>query len=327
MEADTTHDCIYVTAGWGIHDERWFEALKAIGRKPRVVSHTNQTDEILKQQVNDVANASGLRRPVLAGPLHSITKLLSEADVELIGLSWGYDLIHLHEQEQDISWLTRLRSLIVDSASNGQIAGAAGLPESRITFLPWGIELERFPFNGGDRRLPIVLTLRAHESMYRVDDVLRAFALIKDAEPAATLVVGHSGSQTDELKKLSKDLEIHERTSFIGSVTEEELVPLLHRASAYVSASEVDGTSVTLLQAMACGAPVIATDIPGNRAWVEEGVTGSVFPVGDVPALATTLLTTIRQCPTDATRNARAQVEVEADWARNLVRLQQAMEI
>jgi glycosyltransferase involved in cell wall biosynthesis len=48
-----------------------------------------------------------------------------------------------------------------------------------------------------------------------------------------------------------------------------------------VSASEVDGTSVTLLQAMACGTPVVVSDIDGNRGWVTEGKTGRLFRTGD----------------------------------------------
>ena len=123
-----------------------------------------------------------------------------------------------------------------------------------------------------------------------------------------------------------RELGIADRTRFLGSVPEHDLVPLLGRAACYVTASEVDGTSVTLLQAMACGTPVIASDTPGTLGWIDDGTTGFTFPTGDIDALAVLIDQVNHRYPTEVVQRARGLVEREADWHANLTRLRGAMD-
>ena len=337
-----THDCVYATSGWGIHDERWISALLEIGRTPYVVSLGRDAEDALelRQQVLEAATRSGAKFPVLAGPLHNVTRPLADLPIPVIGLSWGYDLADLHAQGTGLDWMKHLHGLIVDSEANRAIAVNSGFDPERITFLPWGVDLAKFPFHapwidafrlGVPPHAPLVLSLRAHEPIYRVADVIHAFAAVPrrhDVDedfPDPYLIIGHEGSLTSELKALVAELDIKHRTRFIGSVPEHDLVPLLGRASCYVTASQVDGTSVTLLQAMACGTPVVASDTPGNRGWVEEGVTGYLFPVGDIEALTEILKKVTSRYPTEVVHEARALVEREADWHANIARLRMAL--
>jgi glycosyltransferase involved in cell wall biosynthesis len=95
-------------------------------------------------------------------------------------------------------------------------------------------------------------------------------------------------------------------------------------ADVYVSASEVDGTSVSLLEAMASRRAVVVSDIAGNREWVEPGRNGVLFPVGDAALLARALLD-VAALPDAARRGwgeqGRSQVLLRADWERNAARL------
>ena len=338
-----THDCVYATSGWGIHDERWVSALLEIGRTPHVVSlGRDATDALeLRDAVREAATVDGVLVPTLAGPLHAVTRPLCDLPIPVVGLSWGYDLSDMHDEGQDLSWLASLKGLIVDSDANRAIAEAAGVESTKVTFLPWGVDLERFPFHapwidafqlGVPPHAPLVLSLRAHEPIYRVADIIRAFAMVPRRNdvhedfPDPYLIIGHSGSLTGDLKALVKELDIDQRTRFIGSVPEHELVPLLGRSSCYVTASRVDGTSVTLLQAMACGTPVVASDTPGNQGWVVDGETGYLFPTGDVEALARILIEVTARYPQAMVERARRLVEGKADWHANLVRLHTALE-
>src|SRR5204863_3303946 len=94
-------------------------------------------------------------------------------------------------------------------------------------------------------------------------------------------------------------------------------------ADIYVSASHIDGSSVTLLEAMASGLPAITSDIPGNAEWVEPGTSGVMFPDGDASALAQALTDLAPDSERMAAmgRRGRAIVEARADWARNRSRL------
>jgi glycosyltransferase involved in cell wall biosynthesis len=97
----------------------------------------------------------------------------------------------------------------------------------------------------------------------------------------------------------------------------------------YVSASHCDGSSVSLLEAMACGLPAFVSDIPGNREWVEDGVAGRWFDPNDVAALETLM----REAPErtaelqQSGRRGRAVVEARADWRRNAPALLHAYEM
>lgn len=334
-----SHDCVYATAGWGIHDERWAAGLREIGLAPRVISLGRDAHDAAGLRAHVLA-AAGDTLPVLAGPLDSVTHELVELPIKLVGLSWGYDLVELDAHGQDLHWLASLNGLIVDSRANEAIASAAGLNAGRITFLPWGVDLEDFPFRdspegasipGVPDDAPLVLSLRAHEALYRVDDIVVAFAQMTSHEEGrgpindAHLIIGHAGSLTDALRAQVTELGMADRVHFIGSIPETRLAPLLRRADCYVTAARVDGTSVTLLQAMASGTPVIASESAGNRGWIEDGVSGTTFPIGDTAALAAAMQRTLRDAPTQSTHRARLLVEQEADWHANLVRLRDAM--
>lgn len=339
-QVSDSHDCVYSTSGWGVHDERWIAGLLEVGYTPFVVSLGRDAEDALDLRERVAAAAAG-GLPVLAGPLDSVASSLIGLDVPLVGLSWGYDLTQPAEQGADLSWLTGLDGLIVDSSWNRQVAQDAGVPEERITYLPWGVDLATFTFHGPwidafllgvPPHAPLVVSFRAHEPIYRVGEILEAFARVPrrldvhEDFPDPYLIIGHEGSLTDSLRRRAGELGIADRVRFIGRVAESDLVPLLGRAACYVSASEVDGTSVTLLQAMACGTPVIASDTPGNRDWVVDQETGFTFPTGDVEALAQVLIRVTAHYPIAVVERARRLVQDRADWRANLPRLRAALE-
>jgi len=326
--------CVYATSGWGIHDDRWTDALRYVGFYPQIIrlgiDASDPND--LRHRVDESASPD---TPVLAGPLESVASHLIGLDAPVIGLSWGFDLHTM----VDNSWLLRLHRLIVDSEATMRIATDAGVSSQAITFLPWGVDVNRFKPDGPHADLTrwgvrksgrTVLSLRAHEPLYRVGDIVEAFALASKEEADLHLLVGHSGSLTDGLRAQARELGIAERTHFIGSIPEADLPDLFRAADVYVSASEVDGTSVTLLQAMACGTPVVASDTAGNRPWVRSGETGSLFATGDTLSLAHQLVAALDEAlpvRSELTHNARALVKDQADWNANVWRLRQALEV
>jgi glycosyltransferase involved in cell wall biosynthesis len=321
-------DCAYVTHGWGIHDERWVQALRDLGHDP--VVHSVTDTHVIADIRADLISTPEM--PVLAGPLDSVTRHLAGIRNRLVGLSWGFDLHELRAKD-DLAWLAQLDGLIVDSEATRQIAEAAGAGPQGITFLPWGIDLRLFSIEGPrasstDVGLPparrFVLSLRAHEPRYRVAEIVDAFAPVAGRQADIDLVIGHAGSLTEALRQRVAELDLDARVVFIGSVPEPALAPLLRGCAAYVSASEVDGTSVTLLQAMACGAPLAVSATPGNLGWVEDDVTGFTFTVGNPNELAQAL-TRALDAPASVVERAVDVVRRDADWGRNIFRLDAAL--
>jgi glycosyltransferase involved in cell wall biosynthesis len=324
--------CLYVTSGWSVHDERWVSALQRVGFDPTVFSlgRDASTLDELRALVVEAALSS---TPVLAGPLTTITRSLVGVDAHLVGLSWGFDLYEL-EAVGALGWLTQLNGLIVDSQATQAIAEQAGVAPTKITMLPWGVDLDQFTPDGPKADVThygipadaqVILSARAHEPLYRVADVINGFSLIADQLPQAHLLITHQGSLTSELERLATDLGISTKVHFIGKVDEADLPAIMRASSCYVSATSVDGTSVTLLQAMACGVPVVVSDCPGNLGWVTDNVTGRTFPVADTENLGSTLLETLSSSEPDLRLAALNSVKKRADWHRNLGRLRNAL--
>ena len=319
---------IYASASNGVHDRRWVEALRACGFEVTVLSASGDLRA-------SVAAFQPLSAPVLAGPLNSVTKSLVGLSRPVIGLSWGYDLQQGHSQAvplEAMAWLSGLDGLVVDSPITRDLAIALGLGSERVVLIPWGVDLELFTpdgpavsaaAHGFAHGSQVVLSLRTHDTIYRTSDVIEAFARAALADPALMLVLGGDGPLTPAHRARVDELGLAPRVRFIGRVDESELPALLRGADLYVTASETDGTSVTLLQAMACGVPVIASRNPGNATWVREGETGQLFDVGDVKELAA-LMVSGRTNP-DVIDTALRLVRSEGDWTGNRMRLLQVI--
>jgi glycosyltransferase involved in cell wall biosynthesis len=329
--------CTYVTRDWNVHDIRWATALADLGFDVTTLSlHRDNLNEGTLREA--LAPGTGA---ILAGPLDSVAHLLVSTGFTethypspVIGLSWGFDLIEMQQQGADLTWLSDLSGLIVDSVETARIAESVGVETSRITLIPWGVDLDTFSPLGPrstpeDFNLPreaqLIVTLRAHEPRYRNADVIDAFTSVAQHDASCALLIGHSGSQTSELEDLVTERGLTDRVRFLGTLAEADLPPLLRAAVVYVTASEVDGTSVTLLQAMACGTPVVASDTAGNRAWVVPQETGRLFRTGDPKTLAEALAEALDpSTAADTTRmatRARMLVEENADWSANRSRL------
>jgi L-malate glycosyltransferase len=164
-----------------------------------------------------------------------------------------------------------------------------------------------------------VLCNRSWEPRYGVDCVARAFTLAVRRVPGMTLLLLGDGSEAPGIKATLAEGAMAERVQFGGRVSQEELPDRYRMADLYVSASHIDGSSVSLMEALACGTPALVSDIPANREWVEEGFNGWLFPDGDAEALADRLVETWgrrAELPVYG-RRARETAERKADWAEN----------
>ena len=81
-----------------------------------------------------------------------------------------------------------------------------------------------------------------------------------------------------------------DRVEFGGRVSQADLPRWYRKSDLYVSPSHVDGSSVSLMEALACGLPALVSDIPANKEWVQEDRNGWLFPDGDADALAEKIL-------------------------------------
>lgn len=285
---------------------------------------------------------------ILAGPLQRSAFLVALAGFRpLISMSWGYDLIQ--DANRSAWWrratrytLKRSTVMVGDCSTIRRLAASFGMLNERIVTFPWGIDLKHFsprddlptaqdpaiisePFT--------ILSTRSWESIYGVDLIARAFVQAAAQRPELRLVMLGSGSQASRLRQIFGERRFGQDAQpsviFPGQVKYTDLPRFYRQADLYVSASHSDGASISLLEAMACGTPVLVSDIPGNREWVSEGQQGWLFPDGDVEALANALVRAVdrRALLPEMGQAARQLAEQRADWDRNFPHLLQAFEL
>lgn len=114
--------------------------------------------------------------------------------------------------------------------------------------------------------------------------LLRAVAFLRAERPVRLLLLGEGPARGD-LERLRDELCLQDSVRLIGAVSDP--LPYFRRAAAVALTSHYEGFGVVLVEAMACGTPVISTDCPGGPAEIlENGRLGPLVPVGDAEALA-----------------------------------------
>jgi glycosyltransferase involved in cell wall biosynthesis len=279
-----------------------------------------------------------------AGPIQSCALLGALSGFRpLVSMSWGSDLLKDAERNALYRWATRYtlsRSdvLVGDCAPVRRAAIQYGMPDERIVTFPWGVDLEHFQpageqqsFDGVAAQEPpfTLLSTRIWEPLLGVDLIAQAFTQAARQRPDLRLVLLGNGSLAGQLRQTFGQAGVSEQVICPGQVGLDSLPRYYRAADLYVTASHSDGTSISLLEAMACGKPALVSDIPGNREWVTEGEQGWLFPDGDASALEQGILRAMDQPErlAEMGRNARRLAEQRADWDKNFLKLLDAYKL
>jgi glycosyltransferase involved in cell wall biosynthesis len=105
----------------------------------------------------------------------------------------------------------------------------------------------------------------------------------------ARLLIAGKGDDEPRLRQRTSRLGLGDAVSFLGFVSEEEKRTLFRRSWVHLLTSPKEGWGITVLEAAACGTPTVASDAPGLRDSVRDGVTGLLVPHGDVDRLTAAL--------------------------------------
>jgi len=117
-----------------------------------------------------------------------------------------------------------------------------------------------------------------------IEVIIQAMALVKNKVPAAVLAIAGHGKNAEDLKSLVKKLKLENNVKFLGTLNKIKLAKLYQAAKAFVIMSTSEVQSMTILQALACGLPVIGAQARGIQECVKDN--GFLVPVGDDKALA-----------------------------------------
>lgn len=317
---------LYVSRTTGPHDARFAEAWRQNGVELHQLAidptHAAAGAELTAELESFAPDL------VQAGPLSDVAPFVADHwNGPLIAASWGFDLLRDVDEDPRVrarvaSVLARAQRILVDNGAARAVAVALGAPEERLVQFPWGVDLQFFtPKRRRAHDHLLVLSTRNHEAMYDVQTVLEAFIRAAPSSATLRLALAGSGSLTPQLRERAADAGLADRVSFYGTLDAAGLRNALHSADLYVSSSFVDGSSISLLEAMASGTPVCVTAIPGNAEWVDDS-TGLSFAPSDTEALAAILggLGSAREQLAARALAARARIELRADWRATVAR-------
>lgn len=181
---------------------------------------------------------------------------------------------------------SRVPAVAVSQSTADDLRDRGFQPED-VQVIPNGVDLDFFvpapdvPKSSN----PLVLYLGRLKRYKRIDLVVTAFAEVVASHPNARLIIAGQGDARPGLELLVSELGLEDVVEFMGFVTEEQKRDLLRRAWVHALTSSKEGWGITNIEAAACGTPTIASNSPGLRDSVEDGVTGFLMPHGDLPTI------------------------------------------
>lgn len=190
----------------------------------------------------------------------------------------------------------------------------------RSEIIPNIVDVERFRFRGRDQLRPRVLSTRNFESLYNLPCTLRAFRLVQDRYPDATLTLVGAGSQDTAIRQLAAELRL-QHVTFAGRVAPEDIWRYYAEADIYLQTPDIDNMPTSILEAFASGCPVVATRAGGVPAILADEVHGLLVPCGDHHAAGEAMLRLLQE-PGRACALAQAAFETCGKYQWSSVRSQ-----
>jgi phenylacetate-CoA ligase len=215
-------------------------------------------------------------------------------------------------------WLARLALEVADRivVPSGFLSAVFLRHHLRTAEIPNILELDNLPFRERALLQPHVIMARHLEPDYNVACGLRVFALLRQSYPQATLTIAGDGSEKAMLVSLCHELGIADGVTFTGNIENSKMKTLYDRADIYLNTSRVDNQPVSILEAFACGLPVVSTAVGGIPCMARHGEDAMLAPDDDAAQLAAHMVALLqdRELSTRLIQQARQHIQ-EHSWA------------
>lgn len=251
----------------------------------------------------------------------------------LVVIVWGSDVLVTSKRFFFFRFMAKYAlknadAVILDSEIQEKAAVQLGCRPDRVFRFPWfdlGSILPQKSRSEVREQLGwqdniLVFSARGHEPIYGVEYLIEAIPEVVEKEPRSRFLIVGDGQLTESFKQRVRQLGVGKYVKFLGRLPREETITYLNASDINVSASFSDGTSASLLEAMALAVPSVVTNIPGNMEWILDGGNGCLVPIRDSKSLAERILVLARDSESrqELGQEARRTVETRVNWLEHM---------
>jgi glycosyltransferase involved in cell wall biosynthesis len=353
---DTRLRLCYLANGKSIHTVKWIKYFAEEGHDVHLMVF-DDTDQIEGVKVHNIKYRSKLAYPFR---ILDVKEVIKEIDPDilhahyisnygvyaafsgfrpLVVTAWGSDILvdakNSIIKRYFVNYTLKKADMITCDAEHMKEAiKSYGIPTEKVNIIFFGIDTRKFKPEEKNKELrakleiggsPAIISLRNLEPLYNVESLIEAIPLVLKEIPDAKFIIAGKGSEGERLKNLAVSLDVLDSVRFIGFVLNDELPKYLNAMDVCVSTSLSDaGIAASTAEAMACGLPVIVTDVADNRWWVKDGENGFVVPIKDPKLLAERIIyllknVDIRRHFGDANRKI---IEEKNDYYREMAKME-----
>jgi len=191
-----------------------------------------------------------------------------------------------------------------------------GASSQKISVVPCGVNLEHFKIIGKEQAKHqlgldndrIILFVGRIDPLKGIDNLIKALPFLRHIPKLRLVIIGggeHSQSEIEQLQKLAGNLEVQNSVAFLGLIKHEQLPYFYSAADACVVPSYYESFGLVALESLACGTPVVATDVGNHASLIRQGETGYVIEDSDPRRLADKIALLL-SCPDSGTRSAQS---------------------
>lgn len=262
---------------------------------------------------------------ILIGEVDFIPDYLFSLDLPLVGISWTYDLNRLrlakNSNSNDLVNLLKLDAILVDCNFQRNYLMNIGYPNDSVFQMPYGIDLDFYKFTNhrkiGEKFK--IYSNRRWEKGYGQETLFEACEILKSRNFKFQIKIAGEGSIKNSILSRFQNRELDECIELIGEVDALKNIQSITSSNLFISASNSDGISVSILESMALGTPILATNIPTNYEFIEDSINGFLFSNGNAQDLAVKIMHISKTRNINLiTSAARRKVEAFANWDKNI---------
>ncbi|MFC7373048.1 glycosyltransferase [Fictibacillus iocasae] len=342
---------LLLAPGRSIHTQKWALYFQQKGWQVKVATFADHYSEENAREVDTVILPKNLPGKLsYFGAVPAVKKILRSFQPDifhahfissygLIGALAGYHPFYVSVWGTDIFEFPKKnlvnRKLIqytlrqaegICSTSHVMGKETAQYTDKKIHITPFGVDLSIFkPMDVEKKQGLQIGIVKALSDKYGIGTLIQAFKRVHDQHPSTELVIVGGGPQLMDYQRLSADLGIDDHVTFTGKVPNNQVPKYINSMDIFVVPSrDQESFGVAAVESMACGVPVVVTNVGGLPEVVIEGETGLIVPKESPDALAAAIVQLIEDEETRLSmgRKGIEHVKREYDWYENASRME-----